>query len=45
VTPLGRDPKIPLVLQATGLGDVTSLCSVTGLDQEGFVSRTLLSLP
>jgi len=42
VTPLSRDPKIPQVLQATGLSDVTSLCSVTGLDQEGFVSRTLL---
>ena len=42
VTPLALDPKVPLVLQATGLADVTSLSSVTGLDAEGFVSRTLL---
>jgi hypothetical protein len=43
LAPLAHDPKVPLVLQATGLADVTSLSSVTGLDQEGFVSRTLVS--
>ena len=45
-TPLaGREaPKVRAVLEATGLSDVTSLASVTGLDKGGFVSRTLLSL-
>jgi hypothetical protein len=42
VTPLARDPKVPLLLQATGLADVTSVASVTGLDKEGFVSRSWL---
>ncbi len=32
------------ILDATGLGDVTSFSSVTGLDKEGFVSRTLVGL-
>ncbi|MBN2476224.1 MAG: DUF1559 domain-containing protein [Pirellulales bacterium] len=36
--------RIQAALAATGLGDVTSLASVTGLDKQGFVNRTLLGL-
>ncbi|MHC4178404.1 MAG: DUF1559 domain-containing protein [Planctomycetota bacterium] len=42
--PLAGGPKASLALVATGLADVTSLASVTGLDDEGFVSRTVLGL-
>jgi hypothetical protein len=37
-------PQMPVILKATGLDGVTTLASVTGLDQEGFVSRTLVGL-
>lgn len=37
-------PQTPAILKATGLDGVTTLVSVTGLDQEGFVSRTLVGL-
>lgn len=44
VVPLAGGPQASLALMATGLADVTSLAAVTGLDEEGFVSRTLLSI-
>ncbi len=37
-------PMLPAILEATGLDNVTSLASVTGLDKEGFVNRTLLEI-
>jgi hypothetical protein len=37
-------PQMPAILKATGLDGVTTLASVTGLDQEGFVSRTFVGL-
>ncbi len=37
-------PKIQAFLDAAGLDKVTSLASVTGLDQSGFVSKTLIGL-
>ena len=41
--PLGG-AKAQAIVDAAGLGNVTSLASVTGLDGEGFVNRTLLSI-
>ncbi len=37
-------PQMPVILKATGLDGATTLVSVTGLDQEAFVSRTLVGL-
>ena len=37
-------PQTPAILKATGLDGVTTLVSVTGLDQAAFVSRTLVGL-
>jgi len=42
--PMAGGPKVQQVLEAVGLGNVTSLASVAGLDKEGYVSRTLLAL-
>jgi len=44
VTTLADEPQIRAVIDAAGLGDVTSLASVTGLDKDGFVSRTLVGV-
>jgi hypothetical protein len=41
--PLGG-PKAQTILDATGLGGVTSLAAVTGLDSRGCVSRVLVSI-
>jgi len=41
--PLGG-PQLTTVLNALGLGNVTSLASVTGLDGESFLSRTLVGI-
>ena len=43
LSPLGG-PQAAAAIEASGLGNVTSLCSVTGLDQTGFVSKTLVAL-
>ncbi len=37
-------PMLPKILEVAGLDNVTSLASVTGLDKEGFVNRTLLEI-
>jgi len=37
-------PKGESIIEALGLGNVTALSSVTGLDDEGFVSRVLLGI-
>jgi hypothetical protein len=42
--PLADDPMVARVVDALGLGNVTSLVSVTGLDKPGFVSRALVGL-
>jgi prepilin-type processing-associated H-X9-DG protein len=39
-----RGPTPRQVLDALGLGNVTSLGAVSGLDKEGYVSRTLLAI-
>ncbi|HKI32019.1 MAG TPA: DUF1559 domain-containing protein [Gemmataceae bacterium] len=43
LAPLGG-PEVPKVLEATGLAGVERLAGVSGLDKEGFVSRSLVSL-
>jgi hypothetical protein len=40
----GGDPKVSQMIDATGLGGVTSLSSVTGLDEQGVVGRGLIGL-
>ncbi len=42
--PMIDEPQFTAFFQASGLGDIRSLASVTGLDDEGFVSKTLLGL-
>jgi hypothetical protein len=37
-------PQTPAILKAAGLDGVTTVVSVTGLDQEAFVSRTFVGL-
>jgi hypothetical protein len=37
-------PQTPAILKATGLDGVTTLVSVTGLDEKAFVSRTFVGL-
>jgi hypothetical protein len=41
--PMGG-PKVRMVIDALGFGNVTSLAAVSGLEGEGFVSRTLLGI-
>ena len=41
---LDAPTAVGMLLQAFGLGGVTSVGSVTGLDKEGFVSKTLVAL-
>jgi len=41
--PMGG-PQARTIIDALGLGNVTSLTAVTGLDKEGFVSRSLLGI-
>ena len=41
--PLGG-PKVQMVIDALGLGNVTSLAAVSGLEGEGFVNRSLLDI-
>jgi hypothetical protein len=41
--PLGG-AKVRMVIDAVGLGNVTSLAAVSGLEGDGFVSRTLLGI-
>jgi len=41
--PMGG-PEVKMVLDAMGLGNVTSMIAVTGLDEEGFVSRSRVSI-
>jgi hypothetical protein len=40
--PLGG-PEVPTVLKALGLNDIDRVVSVSGLDKEGMISRSLLS--
>ncbi len=44
LVPLAGGLKAAAVVNAIGLSNVDSLVSVTGLDAEGFVSRTLLAI-
>jgi prepilin-type processing-associated H-X9-DG protein len=41
--PMGG-PKAQMVIEALGLGNVTTLAAVSGLDGEGFVSRMLVGI-
>ena len=44
IVAMSGDPKADKILRALGLGNVTSLASVTGLDEKAFVSKTLLAI-
>ena len=44
LVPVIGGPRALAVVDAVGLGNVTSVASVTGLDEEGFTSKTLLGL-
>lgn len=39
-----REPKIGQALEVLGLDNITAVMSVSGLDQQGFVSKTLISM-
>jgi len=44
VLPLVPEPSVARVVEATGLDQVTTFVAVTGLDAEGFVSKSLVGL-
>lgn len=39
-----HEPKVPQVLEALGLDNVTALIATSGLDEQGFVSKCLVAL-
>ncbi len=44
LAPLAGGPQARKAVEASGLGQVTSLAAVTGLDKDGFVGRSMLGL-
>jgi hypothetical protein len=44
VGPMMGGPQAVAVINAIGLGNVTALASATGLDEQGFVSKTLVAI-